>query len=1163
MSLRLENQAEPIPGYRLLERLGGGGFGEVWKAVAPGGLHKAIKIIHGDLRTAEPDGARHAEQELKALKRVQAIRHPYLLSLERYDVIEGRLLIVMELADCNLWDRFRECRSQGLAGIPRTELLRYLEESSEVLDLMNNKYALQHLDIKPQNLFLIHNHVKVADFGLVKDLEGVRAAITGGVTPVYAAPETFDGIATRFCDQYSLAIVYQELLTGIRPFNGTNANQLLVQHLQGIPNLSPLPHADRFAVGKALSKKPDDRFPTCLQFIHALQQASGDQIGGVLPDSVNLPASSRAETPAGRQSTAANQGRAIFHTFQPSEPPPETPRTELRFRRDDQLVTSPSGEIVPTVREAPPEQNGAGVLVPAVIIGIGRTGIEIVQKFRRHVIDRFGSFDRMANLRIICLDTDPESLQAAAATGGATEFASSEIIPMRLNRAGHYLKPRRNGRSLIEGWFDPQMLYRIPRNPQTQGIRGFGRLAFCDHYRTFATKLREDLESITSLDALATADKNTQLGLRTNKPRVYVIAGLAGGTGGGMFLDVAYATRHKLKQLGYDSPEVIGLFLVPPATQNVKPQVVANTYAALKELHHYSLPETSYTASHDDRDAQINDSAAPFSRFFVIPSEDAAEQQKQLAISETVTARAAEFLRNDLLTLLGRMADDNRLEFDQQRSLPVTVCAQSQAAFVWPKQAILSHAVRWLGESVVTRWLKTDAENIIQPVQDWLKERWQAEELGPEVIEAQLHKSSEKLVGKSLNEHFSTVTRPLMPRGWFAKDPDQTSLWQTVSGLLQLVGMPEERAIQRQVGKLESHLNEAADAIARELAPKLTRLPRMLLEHPDYRLSGAEEAIKQMQGMLTEMIERYEPQIAESASKAVESYYVVSSFLAEEDEGRRKPSSSELAANLASFPLHRYQNLINRQIARIYMTLREDLTDVAREVQYCRTRLNDLMSRFTRMKVETTPVNDSLLFPVGCTSIEEAVNALRQAIQPDELRILDKAMQKQIEQSYHALFNVCMSSINMLGNLQGVVEEQTRLFLAKRLGDSSLSDMFLSRFRDNDSATAAIRSIYERAIPLVKTRPSNQEICIVAIPNEAGNTSLQPLMRQALTGKMIDFTSSAEEILVYREWPRVPLNQLLQLGSQAKEAYNQMQLAGAGVAHTRNDVNWFNVEFAG
>src|ERR1700724_3498760 len=112
MAVRIESHAEPLPGYRLIERIGGGGFGEVWKAEAPGGLFKAIKFVFGDLRGAGDVGQR-AEQELKALRRVQTVRHPYILSLERYDIIDGQLMIVMELADRNLHDRFRECRGQG------------------------------------------------------------------------------------------------------------------------------------------------------------------------------------------------------------------------------------------------------------------------------------------------------------------------------------------------------------------------------------------------------------------------------------------------------------------------------------------------------------------------------------------------------------------------------------------------------------------------------------------------------------------------------------------------------------------------------------------------------------------------------------------------------------------------------------------------------------------------------------------------------------------------------------------------------------------------------------------------------------------------------------------------------------------------------------------
>jgi eukaryotic-like serine/threonine-protein kinase len=259
MSGRLVKDYEPLPGYRLIERLGRGGFGEVWKVEAPGQLFKAMKFVFGNLDSQDESDGRPAEQELKALNRVKAIRHPYILSLERIDIIDGQLLIVMELADKSIWDKFREYRQLKMVGIPRDELLMYLTETAEALDLMNDDHHIQHLDVKPQNLFLIGKHVKVADFGLAKAFEGGRGTITGGVTPVYAAPETFEGYVSRFTDQYSLAICFQELLTGTRPFNGSNTKQLLMQHLNGVPDLNSLPPGDRPIIARALSKKPDDR----------------------------------------------------------------------------------------------------------------------------------------------------------------------------------------------------------------------------------------------------------------------------------------------------------------------------------------------------------------------------------------------------------------------------------------------------------------------------------------------------------------------------------------------------------------------------------------------------------------------------------------------------------------------------------------------------------------------------------------------------------------------------------------------------------------------------------------------------------------------------------------------------------------------------------------
>src|SRR5262249_51128163 len=134
---------EPIPGYKLVKRIGAGGYGEVWRAEAPGQLVKAIKFVYGLL---DED---RAARELKALNRIKGVRHPFLLSLERIEVVQGQLLIVTELADGSLKDKFEEFRKTNVPGIPREELLQCMRDTADALDYMSGQHSLQHLDVKP------------------------------------------------------------------------------------------------------------------------------------------------------------------------------------------------------------------------------------------------------------------------------------------------------------------------------------------------------------------------------------------------------------------------------------------------------------------------------------------------------------------------------------------------------------------------------------------------------------------------------------------------------------------------------------------------------------------------------------------------------------------------------------------------------------------------------------------------------------------------------------------------------------------------------------------------------------------------------------------------------------------------------------------------------
>jgi serine/threonine protein kinase len=617
MPVRIDALAEPIPGYRLLSRLGSGGFGEVWRAEAPGGIQKAVKVIFGDLRSPDRDLTRFAEQELKALNRVKQVRHPYLLSLDRIDVVEGRLLIVMELADRNLWDRFRECRAAGHPGIPRDELLGYMAEIAEVLDLMNDRHSLQHLDIKPQNLFLLHTHVKVADFGQVKDLQGMVATVTGGITPVYAAPETFDGVVSRFCDQYSLACVYQELLTGRRPFDGSSMAQLLNQHLQLPPDLRPSPRGDRPALLKALAKDPADRWPTVTAFVQALRGGAEPPAAESSVPGVQYPVPSTRSGPAGGRPPTGSA--SVPHSALRTPHSGETPAPAPSAVHD----TLPPGSwpiAYPEFRTPPfAEEAGPGVVRPAVVVGLGGVGAAVVRRLRFDLAERYGPPGRTPAVRAFVVDTDPDALAEAGRPRPAARLAGlgpDEVVPAPLNRAGYYLKPRLSGGGLVDGWFDPQLLYKLPRSPRTLGLRVFGRLAYCDHARAIGAKLRAELAAADPAAVHATAER-AGLELRTTRPRVYVVAGLGGGTGGGMVLDAAYAAKAQLRRLGHPDPEVVGVLVLPPADE--PGPALGNAYAALTELNHYSRPGAGFVA-HPDGRPEAPEPGPPFGRCVLLPA---------------------------------------------------------------------------------------------------------------------------------------------------------------------------------------------------------------------------------------------------------------------------------------------------------------------------------------------------------------------------------------------------------------------------------------------------------------------------------------------------------------------------------------------------------------
>ncbi len=239
----------------------------MWKAQAPDGRKQLLRLINGY------EGA-PARGESDPLDRLRQMRHPNLLSLEIQFGPPGQLALITAAPDGTLFDRLRECQQISRQGIPRAELVGYVKQAAEALDDLYEEQGLQHLCLTPRQLALRGGKVFLLDFGLVELLWQPTGQEPAALNTRYAAPELFDHRSSRHCDQYSLALIYQELLTGIHGFRNFNQRQMALARLRGQPDLGLLPATDRAVVARALRVDPDRRFESCTAFADALAAIS-------------------------------------------------------------------------------------------------------------------------------------------------------------------------------------------------------------------------------------------------------------------------------------------------------------------------------------------------------------------------------------------------------------------------------------------------------------------------------------------------------------------------------------------------------------------------------------------------------------------------------------------------------------------------------------------------------------------------------------------------------------------------------------------------------------------------------------------------------------------------------------------------------------------------
>jgi serine/threonine protein kinase len=298
-------EGQQLGRYHLVQMVGSGGMGEIYLAQDPGinrqvaikvvrtevaaytGTHPATMPGKGTVTGAGTLGSRDPVRLFQSeAKAIAMLDHPGILPLYDYgdQTINGMMLTYLVMPYREEGSLANWLQKDGLAHLSIQNVEQMLQQAAAALQYAHD-HQVVHQDVKPSN-FLIRTSrenpkrpdLLLTDFGIAKlSMLTTRSSQSIRGTPTYMAPEQWEGRPVPATDQYALAVMLYELLTGRPPFSGTPL-QMMYAHVNTQPQapshlnarLSP---AIDTVVLRGLAKRPEERFPSIIAFAFAFRQA--------------------------------------------------------------------------------------------------------------------------------------------------------------------------------------------------------------------------------------------------------------------------------------------------------------------------------------------------------------------------------------------------------------------------------------------------------------------------------------------------------------------------------------------------------------------------------------------------------------------------------------------------------------------------------------------------------------------------------------------------------------------------------------------------------------------------------------------------------------------------------------------------------------------------
>jgi eukaryotic-like serine/threonine-protein kinase len=483
---------------------------------------------------------------------------------------------------------------------------------------------------------------------------------------------------------------------------------------------------------------------------------------------------------------------------------------------------------------------------PTVFIGLGGAASRVLRQLRQRFTQRFGDAGLLPSLRFLAVDTDSSALRAIEAGRDAAGLDADEMLHLPLRKTSEY----RAATDDLLVWLSRRWLYNIPRSLQTEGLRPLGRLAFIDHRVAIAERLRAVLTEAVSEPSCERTSQAMRLAARSTTPRVFVITSIGGGAGSGMLLDVAYAVRQQLDELGLAGDGLCcamlhATFAGSPGNDLRK----ANAYATLTELNHFMQGGAAYRTGPMEVLPAGDVSEPPFRDAYLIELGDELAD----AAFDAGLRRVADYLYLDAATAGGAALDGFRQAATAPPSslhAPARLRSFGLHAIRFDKHGIAACQADHLSLRLVRNWLGESEDNLPPTA------RVQPPDFTLDDLAQRVQAIANKAMGGSAEAHFRTLVAADGGRPALVSDDDPAGPFgDELRRIHAVLGLPSVLAAAQSVAlsRFESMLRDGCQKLAADMRSSLVASIEALVERPQACVPTATAAANLFQEHLRDL----------------------------------------------------------------------------------------------------------------------------------------------------------------------------------------------------------------------------------------------------------------------------------------------------------------------